>query len=177
MKRITLCILSALLSASALAAEPIGESSSRPLIQVRGFHRIAHAGPADTLTYLGFVILGGGSVNSVAVACDLRAGCFWGSQVAQGVASLEAMQELIRRLVEGRIGFERGGCHFVDFGPVEYEYEITWFGRGARTNTFTVAHTFPAECPHSLRLIIGAIFDAESSIYANPATKVWRSHS
>ncbi|HEX5760749.1 MAG TPA: hypothetical protein VF121_16290 [Thermoanaerobaculia bacterium] len=43
----------------------------------------------------------------------------------QGIASADAMQELNRRLVEGRVGFQKGECRLADLAAIEYEYEIT----------------------------------------------------
>ncbi|HWM93367.1 MAG TPA: hypothetical protein VN493_21570 [Thermoanaerobaculia bacterium] len=77
------------------------------------------------------------------------------ARIVRGVASAKSLAALNAAMQAGQIGFERGGCGGPTAdGPIEYE--ITWYGKGTRFNTFRVGASL-LSCPAGLQGIVNSI--------------------
>jgi hypothetical protein len=115
---------------------------------------------------------------SVQVSCNLLAGCEFNTQFAEGVSSSQALQELNGKYGQGRIGFQAGDCKLdPPLLASPYKYDITWYGRNGRRNSFSVGRELTTPCPAELRDIVVATLIFEGKVLADPRTRILRSGS
>lgn len=93
------------------------------------------------------------------------------ARILRAVVAPEDLGELHRALQAGRIGVERGGCgEAAPDGPVEYE--ITWYGKESRYNSFRVGGN-PSGCAAGTRDMIYAISDFLLKAATHPEKQVF----
>jgi hypothetical protein len=131
-----------------LAALPAGAAPSfdqNPLLHVR-WETFTIAGEHIVTT---IVIHAGGATEITEVREDQPA------RIVRGVASAKYLAALNKALQEGQVGLQRGGCGDPTAdGPLEYE--ITWYGKGERFNSFRVGATLSG-CSAGVEGIVNSI--------------------
>ena len=94
------------------------------------------------------------------------------ARITRGVAPPEVFGELNRALQEGQVATQRGGCgEGAPDGPVEYE--VTWYGKGPRSNTFRVGGNPTRDCPASTQRIVFAFTEVIFRLYVDPDTQTF----
>ncbi|HEX7184647.1 MAG TPA: hypothetical protein VF756_22675 [Thermoanaerobaculia bacterium] len=94
------------------------------------------------------------------------------ARITRGEARPQDIAELHRALQEGQVATQRGGCGDpAPDGPVEYE--ITWYGKGARHNTFRVGGNPTRDCPASTQRIVFAIDELVIHLYQGSDTQTF----
>lgn len=98
-------------------------------------------------------------------------------QLARGIGSPEDLVQLTTAIAEGRIGQQRS-C-FIESGNVPTNsYDVTWYGRGARRNSFVVVFgaagvsSLPP-CGPGVLPMLGEILRYESDVLGDPATELF----
>ena len=143
-----LAVLS-LLVAAELAAQPLGcPLGSRPLIKVLQGANLLEPVPFQSTAEL---VCTNGLFLSASLAAPDR-GSIW-----RATAPTDELGNLRAALSEARVGTLRD-CSFDTPGPGTMAVRATWFGRGARTNTFLMTDQNPGLPPCSVEAV--AIFYA-----------------
>lgn len=94
------------------------------------------------------------------------------ARITRGTARREDLTELNQALQEGQVATQRGGCGDpAPDGPIEYE--ITWYGKGPRHNTFRVGANPTSDCPASTQRIVFAIHELIIHLYVDPDTQTF----
>jgi hypothetical protein len=91
------------------------------------------------------------------------------AHILRGVASPGDLQALNAALAAGQVAGERGGCgNPTADGPIAYE--VTWYGQGARYNTFTVGADLTG-CPPGVRTMVERMIDLINDVRPAPGTQ------
>lgn len=103
--------------------------------------------------------------------------------LVRGVAEPAELSELLQALAASRVGFQED-CQIVspgleDGGPLG-TVDVTWYGRGARRNVFTVTYAVEGTsalpiCPAVIDQLLAALATFETEVFSNPMTEVLRS--
>lgn len=81
-------------------------------------------------------------------------------------AAPETLAALVGAASANRIGFQSGDCQ-VDLFSGPYDYQIIWYGRQSRMNSFRLSSSFfPTRCPDETTALVLAIVDYEAKIVA-----------
>jgi len=91
------------------------------------------------------------------------------AHILRGVATPGDLQALAAALTAGQVSSEHGGCGGpAPDGPIAFE--ITWYGQGARYNTFTVGANL-AGCAPGLRAMIDRMMELIDHVRPAPGTQ------
>lgn len=93
------------------------------------------------------------------------------ARIVRGVASAKNLMALNAALAAGAVGFERGGCG----GPTAdgpLEYEITWYGKGERFNSFKVGASLIG-CSAGLEGIVNSILFLSDGVALDSQSKTF----
>jgi hypothetical protein len=93
------------------------------------------------------------------------------AQILRGIASNANFRAFNAALANGQVAVERGGCgESTADGPIAYE--VTWYGQGARFNTFTVGADLGG-CSTQLTHMIETILKLVSDVRPAPGTQAF----
>lgn len=97
-----------------------------------------------------FIATDGAITGVLSMSCNGCPSSFfgWRGETRSGSASAPQVSALRRALVDNRVGIQSGDCLVVaNVGLVDGDYEVRWYGRGMRQNTFTASVGRPAALP------------------------------
>lgn len=137
---------------SGVAAHAAPSFDQNPLIHVR-WETYTIAGEHIVST---IVIHAGGATEITEIREDQPA------RIVRGVASAKSLAALNGALQAGQVGLEKGGCG----GPTAdgpLEYEITWYGKGERFNSFRVGATLIG-CSAGVEGIVNSILSLADGV-------------
>jgi hypothetical protein len=159
-KRIVLAAALVLLALPAGAAAPSGFDQS-PLLHVR-WETFTIAGERLETT---IQIHLAGATELVETREDGPA------RIVRGMAPAGSLAALNAALKAGQIGLERGGCGEPNpDGAVEYD--ITWYGKGERFNSFRVGASLQG-CSSALQRIIDSIFFLTDAVVSDEQSQTF----
>jgi hypothetical protein len=84
----------------------------------------------------------------------------WYAHIGTGAGTADDLATLYQALADGHVGIQSGGCAIQACAPISGTYEITWYGRGVRRNTFVLSLDEPPPfplCPPEVNAIVVAI--------------------
>lgn len=91
------------------------------------------------------------------------------ARILRGVATAADFRALADALTAGQVASERGGCgNPTADGPIAYD--VTWYGQGARFNTFTVGADLTA-CATGLRAMVERMAELIDHVRPAPDTQ------
>lgn len=162
-----------------LAAVDFSGLDLDPMIRVRTQQTTLALPPApgdihDDLTY--FVTRGGATVfvNVIQLIGSQTRSTI--HQLGRGIGSPAPLTRLKQALSAARAGTQRSCSFDQPHSPLD-TFEITWYGKNARQNQFTVAFGPPGAtalppCPAAVSELIAAIVDYEIQVLNDPASEV-----
>lgn len=179
MRRTTLLFLLFLVPGAAGAVDFSGLDLN-PMIRVRtqltlpAFPPPAFEDAFDDSTY--FITRGGATVFDHVIHLTSSQTARTVHQIGRGISIPEPLAQLKQALVAARAGV-RTSCLFDRSDSPTDTYEITWYGRNARQNQFTVVFGPPDSttlppCPAEVSELIGAIGSYEIQVLNDPASEV-----
>lgn len=94
-----------------------------------------------------------------------------GGSIISGTASRARMMELTAALANARVGHQTDCRIDPPDSPLEWYFELRWFGAGSRTNRFkaTQAHPGP-DCPFAVEELISAVQRVINSAFQSKTT-------
>lgn len=174
------CMLMALLGiVPAVQAADFSDVDLDPLLRVRTRLTVPAAPPVATEEREDsdtFVTRGGATTIVRVVQLVSQGSATTLHQLARGVGSRERLSGLAAALAQGRIG-QQNSC-FIDAGNTPPDvYDITWYGKGVRRNTFVIVFGTPESsdlpaCGPGVFPLLQGILRYESGVLGDPATEV-----
>ena len=162
--------LALLLVALPGAAQP---PSSQALLRVHAALTVFAQGPELVDEDL-FVHGDGLATGSLALSREgACASCYWSTAIVQGSGSSEQFAALQAALGVNKVGVQAGGCVVQSVMPGTGTYEVTWYGRGSRRNSWLVQVGGEGEpCAVEVSNIIRAIETYSSQAHV-PTSELW----
>lgn len=174
MRFVMLLLLSLVFCGSPVCADAFASSDLHPIIRVHAMQSFEISFNRLVLQDQDFFISRGGSLLYQEVS-QIDGGPFI-SILVRGVGELAELAALKRVLAENRVGTLMS-CEFADGAETREPYELNWYGRDGRRNSFVAvsgpagASGFPP-CPPQVGNIIRAIGDYRIHVVNLPGTEV-----
>ena len=173
MRRTALIILVLLFSAP-LLGDSFSQADLHPYVRVHGsraFRDIVGGRHFDDQDY--FITSGGAMLAIEPSKTDNRN---FTNSFSRGAGTPERLVALKQVLAQNRVG-QQTSCEIDTEGDLIGPYEITWYGKSGRRNSFTVIHgpggaSGLPPCPPGVDLMIGAINDYVSHVRSRPGTEI-----
>jgi hypothetical protein len=176
MKNAIVALALLLSSATSVAAVDFEEADLHPLLRVNASLSVfpliepSLGGRSDEVK----VITRGGALISV-LTRQIGFSQPFQNHILRGVGSPAAIAQLKTMLGQNQVGIQTS-CLLDPNTEVNGTYEITWYGRGPRRNSFVVYYGtagagFPA-CPLEVSKIVQAIREFEDAVTADPNSEV-----
>ncbi len=163
-------LILSLLAPAMLTAAPLAQPDLRILLDIHGNTTGTDGPPSGTER---IALYQGGAVLYEAKVftgdCDI-------TTLALGPGLPSALKAVRRALRTGQVSAQKDCGLGFQFGT-NIEYQVSWRGLDARTNTFKFGTYYQSNCPSGVALIKKAYEDYASAVLSDPQTKVIRSNS